>query len=134
MPRADLRASAALLVLENAAQRRQELLLRDELKRRYLGRDAPADSAQALQALRAWLGDTGFVSRPSELLADGYGLPQSEERVRVAEEARLRVARLREQDGVLREELERWLPADQREVLRGIEANLKTIGVRLRQP
>lgn len=134
LPRADLRASAALLVLENAAQRRQELLLRDELKRRYLGRDAPADSAQALQALRAWLGDTGFVSRPSELLADGYGLPQSEERVRVAEEARLRVARLREQDGVLREELERWLPADQREVLRGIEANLKTIGVRLRQP
>ena len=134
LPQADLRASAALLVLENAAQRRQQLLLRDELKRRYLGRDAPADMAQALQALRAWLGDTGFVSRPSELLVDGYGLPQSEERVRVAEEARLRVTRLREQDGALRAELERWLPADQHEVLRGIEANLETIGARLRQP
>jgi len=134
LPQADLRASAALLVLENAAQRRQQLLLRDELKRRYLGRDAPADIAQALHALRAWLGDTGFVSRPSELLADGYGLPQSEERVRVAEEARLRVTRLREQDDALREELERWLPADQHEVLSGIEANLETIGARLRQP
>ena len=132
LPQADLRASAALLVLENAAQRRQRLLLRDELKRRYLGRDAPADIAQALQALRTWLGDTGFVSRPSELLSDGYGLPQSAERVRVAEEARLRVARLRQQDGALREDLERWLPMDQREVLRGIEANLETIGARLR--
>ncbi|WFC43480.1 DUF4105 domain-containing protein [Pseudoxanthomonas sp. SE1] len=132
LPRADLRASAALLVLENAALRRQQLLLRDELKRRYLGRDAPADIAQALQALRTWLGDTGFASRPSELLPDGYGLPQADERARIAEEARTRVARLREQDGVLRSELERWLPADQRKVLQGIEANLDTIGARLR--
>jgi hypothetical protein len=132
LPHADLRASAALLVLETAAQRRPQLLLRDELKRRYLGRDAPADIAHALQALRTWLGDTGFVSRPSELAPEGYGLPQAEERERIADEARLRVARLREQDGVLREELERWLPADQREVLRGIEANLETIGARLR--
>ncbi len=134
LPRADLRASAALLVLETAARRRQQLLLRDELKRRYLGRDAPADIAQALQALRTWLGDTGFVSRPSELVPEGYGLPQAEERERIADEARGRVARLREQDGVLREELERWLPVDQREVLRGIEANLETIGARLRLP
>ena len=132
LPQADLRTSAALFVLENAAQRRQQLLLRDALKRRYLGRDAPDDIARALDALRAWLGDTGFVSRPSELVPEGYGLPQGDERARVAEEARIRVARLREQDGVLRTELERWLPTDQREVLRGIEANLETIGARLR--
>ena len=112
-----MRDGAALLVLEHAARRREELRLRDALKRRYLGRDAPDDIAPALQALRTWLGDTGFVSRPSELLPDGYGLPQSEERVRVAKEAQLRVARLREQDGALREDLERWLPADQRDVL-----------------
>jgi hypothetical protein len=133
LPQADLRASAALLVLENAAQRRQQLLLRDELKRRYLRRDAPADIAQALDALRAWLGDTGFVSRPSELVPDGYGLPQSDERARIADEALARVARLREQDGALRDELERWLPVDQREALRAIEANLETIGARLRK-
>ncbi len=132
LPRADLRASAALLVLENAAQRRQQLLLRDELKRRYLGRKAPDDIARALDALRTWLGDTGFVSRPSQLVPAGYGLPQSDERKHVAEAAQARVTRLREQDGVLRAELERWLPADQREVLRGIEANLRTIGARLR--
>jgi len=132
LPQAGLRASAALLVLENAAQRRQQLRLRDALKRRYLGRNAPDDIAQALDALRTWLGDTGFVSRPSELVPEGYGLPQSDERARVAEVARVRVTRLREQDGALRRELERWLPAEQREVLRGIEANLRTIGARLR--
>ncbi len=133
LPRADLRASAALLVLENAAQRRQQLLLRDELKRRYLGRAASADIAETLQALRTWLGDTGFVSRPAELAPDGYGLPQAAERTRIAEEARMRVVRLRGQDEALRADLEHWLPAEQREVLRGIEANLETIGARLRR-
>lgn len=134
LPRADLRTNAALLVLENAALRRQQLRLRDELKRRYLGRDAPADLEPALQALRAWLGDTGFISRPSELLPQGYGLPQAAERERIEEEARLRLTRLREQDRRLRGELERWLPADQRDALQGIEANLDTIGARLRTP
>lgn len=130
--RADLKASAALLVLENAALRRQQLLLRDELKRRYLGRDVPEDAALAVQALKAWLGDTSFVSRPSELAPEGYGLPQSAERERIVAEAQARVARLRSEDASLRRNLEHWLPADQREALRGIEANLETIGARLR--
>ena len=134
MHRADLKASAALLVLENAALRRQQLLLRDELKRRYLGRDVPADAAPAVQALKAWLGDTSFVSRPSELAPEGYGLPQSAERERIVVEAQARVARLRSEDASLRRNLEQWLPADQREALRGIKANLETIGARLRHP
>ncbi len=45
-PRADLRASAALLLLEQAALRRQLLLAQDELKQRHLGaRDDPQDAA-----------------------------------------------------------------------------------------
>ncbi|UOV05775.1 DUF4105 domain-containing protein [Pseudoxanthomonas sp. F37] len=132
LPQADLKASAALLVLENAAQRRQQLLLRDELKRRYLGNDVPDGAAAALEALKAWLGDTGFVSRPAELAGEGYGLPQSAERARIVAEAQARVARLRSQDASLRRDLERWLPEDQREALRGIGANLETIGARLR--
>jgi hypothetical protein len=132
LSQADLKASAALLVLENAALRRQQLLLRDELKRRYLGRDVPADAAPAVQALRAWLGDTSFVSQPAELAPAGYGLPQSEERERIAVEARVRVDKLRGEDAVLRKDLERWLPEDQREALRGIESNVDAIGTRLR--
>lgn len=132
MPQADLKASAALLVLENAALRRQQLLLRDELKRRYLGGDVPEDAALAVQALKAWLGDTSFVSRPSELAREGYGLPQAAERTHIVAEAQARVMKLRSDDAALRRELERWLPADQREALRGIEANVETIGARLR--
>ncbi|MEL1264716.1 DUF4105 domain-containing protein [Pseudoxanthomonas putridarboris] len=143
LPRADsgsspagqaLRASAALLVLENAALRRQRLLLRDELKRRYLGsgRMQPAEVADALQALRQWLGDAGFVSRPAELVPEGYGLPQAEERQRAGTEAAVRVARLKRQDAALREQFDRWLPAEQREALLGIKANVAVIGQRLR--
>src|SRR3546814_18910814 len=40
LERGDLRASAALLLLEEAALRREELLARDELKRLLLGRQA----------------------------------------------------------------------------------------------
>jgi hypothetical protein len=132
LSRADLQASAALLVLENAALRRQQLLLRDELKRRYLGRDVPEEAREAVQALRAWLGDTSFASRPAELAPEGYGLPQSAERERIGEEAVARVARLRQDDAALRERLERWLPEEQRDALRGIQANVDTIGARLR--
>ena len=132
LPHADLKASAALLVLENAALRRQQLLLRDELKRRYLGRDVPEEAANAVQALRAWLGDTSFVSRPAELAPEGYGLPQSGERERIAADAQARVVRLRQDDAALRASLERWLPRDQRDALRGIQANVDAIGARLR--
>mgnify|MGYP003576338681 CR=1 FL=1 len=132
LSQADLKASAALLVLENAALRRQQLLLRDELKRRYLGRDVPADAAPVVQALKAWLGDTSFVSQPAELAPSGYGLPQSDERERIAVEARMRVDKLLGEDAVLRKDLERWLPEDQREALRKIESNVDAIGTRLR--
>ncbi|MEI2794081.1 DUF4105 domain-containing protein [Pseudoxanthomonas sp. F11] len=132
LPRADLKASAALLVLEHAAQRRQQLLLRDELKRRYLGRDVPDGAAAAVEALKAWLGDNSFVSRPAELAEEGYGLPQTAERARIVAEAQARVARLRNEDAALRRDLERWLPEEQRETLRGIDANVDAIGARLR--
>ena len=50
LERADLRAGAALLLLEQAALRRQQQLARDELKRRFFGSDAAqlADRADAL--------------------------------------------------------------------------------------
>ena len=97
LPRADLRASAALLLLEQAALRRQELLARDELKRRFLDPDADkrADNADALAALHDVLRLEGFLGRPAALLPDaGYGLPQSEERATLTQESNLRAARV----------------------------------------
>src|SRR3546814_4637896 len=47
LERGDLRASAALLLLEEVALRREELLARDELKRLLLGRHAKDDADSA---------------------------------------------------------------------------------------
>lgn len=129
-----LRVAAALLVLENAALRRQQLQVRDGLKRRYLRPGAPEEGAELVQALRAWLGDTGFLSRPAELVSAGYGLPQAGERAQAVDAAQVRVARLREQDAGLRARADALIPAADREALRGIEANLAAIGERLRAP
>lgn len=133
-PEQMLRANAALLVLENAALRRQQLLLRDELKRRYLRPGTPEEGVALVQALRAWLGDTGFLGRPAELVPEGYGLPQAGEQAQALAAARLRVARLREQDAALRARAEALVPVAERETLHGIEANLAMIGERLRKP
>ncbi len=66
----DLRASAGLLLLEQAAQRRAELRARDVLKRHLL---AAPDSAET-RSLRALLEQGGQWLRPGTLLQDGgYG-------------------------------------------------------------
>ena len=73
----DLRASAGLLLLEQAAQRRAELRARDVLKRQLL---AAADSAET-RSLRA-AGAEWAVVAPGTLLQDGgYGLPLGDEQV-----------------------------------------------------
>lgn len=74
--KADLRASAALLLLEQASLRRQLLLAQDELKRLYLGHlDKPAGDQRlevAGKTFQQILDDSGFLSRPAELLEGGY--------------------------------------------------------------
>ncbi len=83
LERADLRASAALLLLEQAALRRQQLLSRDEIKRRFFGHDADrrADGAEAVVALQYVRRLESYLGRPATLLPDtGYGQPQVKER------------------------------------------------------
>ncbi|CAM5330539.1 hypothetical protein SSTU70S_06437 [Stutzerimonas stutzeri] len=103
--RADLRRAAALLLVEQAALRKQLLLAQDELKNRYLGgrgHDARLDKADG--ALQEILASSGYLSRPAELLdGDGYGLPQASEWRRLERESEQRQLRLNE----LSEELDR---------------------------
>ena len=134
--RADLRAGAALLLLEQAALRRQQLLSRDELKRRFLGRDADrrADGADALVALQDMLQLEGYLSRPATLLPDtGYGLPQVGERATLTQESDRRAAQWREQSGWLRSEARRWLSEERQVALDGTEANVDALGELLRR-
>jgi hypothetical protein len=135
LQRADLRASAALLLLEQAALRRQQLLSRDELKRRFFRNDAgdrmgAADAIGSLQDVRRL---ENLFSRPAVLLAGtGYGLPQSEERTALAQEGDRRAAEWRQQTQWLRDEARRWLSEKRLAALDATDANVETLGERLR--
>ncbi len=136
LARADLRTSAALLLLEQAALRRQELLARDELKRHFLGRTAarPADGAKALAAVQDVLRLEGFLSRPAALLPDsGYGLPQSDERAQLTEETSRQAALWRQQSEWLRSEARQWMPPERLAALDATEANVDALGEQLRR-
>ncbi|WP_017912216.1 DUF4105 domain-containing protein, partial [Xanthomonas sp. SHU 166] len=146
LERGDLRASAALLVLENAARRRAEQRGRDALKRRYLGKpqptavagagegDAGADTRDAASAVRAVLAEQGLLSQPANLLRGqpGYGLPQAQERAWLQVQGQARIAALHDDGAALQTRLRGLLPAPLQADLAQIDANLATLGARLR--
>lgn len=131
---ADLRGSAALLVLEQAARRQQEQQARNALKRLFLsGRNdqAMGEGGARLQAL---LDEEGLFAQPALLLngLPGYGLPQQAERTALVSAAGGRVARYRDTRRTLQQDAKQWLPAALRADIDGTEANLAALGERLR--
>ncbi len=132
--RADLRTSAALLLLEQAALRRQLLLAQDELKRRYLsGRDGIDPTVnKAGGALQQILANSGFLSRPAELLEGGYGLPQRAEWQRLETESQARQQQLRQLSDNLDQEVRTLLEPARLAELQATEANLAQLGTHLR--
>jgi len=131
---ADLRASAALLLLEQAAMRRQLLLAQDELKRRYLTDRAAQDPTlnKAGGALEQILANSGFLSRPAELLEGGYGLPQTAEWQRLEHESQVRQQQLRQLNDDLDLEVRSLLEPQRLAELEASEANLAALGDHLR--
>ncbi|HGM6329759.1 TPA: DUF4105 domain-containing protein, partial [Stenotrophomonas maltophilia] len=126
----DLRASAGLLLLEQAAQRRAELRARDVLKRRLL---AAPDSAET-RGLRQLLEQGGQWLRPGTLLVDdGYGLPLADEQAVLAEAVATASAEAVPAWQALRVRLRQTLPAPQRDEMDAIDANLAALGARLRE-
>ena len=141
LQQAGLRTSAALLLLEQAALRQQELAARDALKQRMLGRGSgvsvePDSIAPDLPAtLHAVLNEEGLLSRPAALLADGggYGLPQADERERLTAIIAGHGQRAAEGWKRLREQAREALPLRQRQRLQGTENNIAAISQRLRE-
>ncbi|WP_296221664.1 DUF4105 domain-containing protein [Pseudomonas sp. UBA2684] len=131
---ADLRASAALLLLEQAALRRQLLLAQDELKQRYLTGRAAKDPSldKAGGALEQILANSGFLSRPAELLDGGYGLPQRAEWQRLESASRSRQQQLRQLSDNLDQEVRNLLEPQRLAELEANEANLAQLGEHLR--
>lgn len=129
----DLRATAALLLLEQAAQRRQEMLARDWLKRRFSQRDGQAEEAR--EQVRVLLDDAGVLARPAALLdgVPGYGLPQAGEREAVVQRLVARNGRLAEGWPVLRAAARSALPLRQRLEWEQVDRNLLVIRGRLRE-
>ncbi|MFC3942538.1 DUF4105 domain-containing protein [Pseudomonas gingeri NCPPB 3146 = LMG 5327] len=132
---ADLRTSAALLLLEQAGYRRQLLLAQDEVKQKYLGgrdiKDGGMD--QANRTLQAILANSGFLSRPAELLGSGgYGLPQPGEWQRLEAESSQRQQQLQRLTGDLDKEVRKLLDPAREAEIEASEANLKLVGEHLR--
>ncbi|WP_085696493.1 DUF4105 domain-containing protein [Pseudomonas sp. B26(2017)] len=134
--RADLRTSAALLLLEQASFRRQLLLAQDEVKQRYLGarelENGGMDKANA--TLQQILANSGFLSRPAELLdSRGYGLPQPSEFSRLEAESSQRQKQLLALTGDLDKEVRALLEPKRAAEIAANEANVKQIGEHLRK-
>lgn len=134
--RADLRTSAALLLLEQASYRRQLLLAQDEVKQRYLGarelENGGMDKANA--TLQEILANSGFLSRPAELLdSHGYGLPQPSEFKRLQDESAQRQKQLLALSGDLDKEVRKLLEPKRAAEIAASEANVKQIGEHLRR-
>ena len=126
---ADIKASAALLLLEEAAQRRAELLARSALKRRWLS----GPRKELPPTVRAMMDEEGLAGRPAELAGDGYGLPQADEVMRIETALDARNAAFGDAaEASWRHQLEALLPEAERTRLHGIDANLDAIGRRLR--
>ncbi|SME88133.1 MULTISPECIES: DUF4105 domain-containing protein [unclassified Pseudomonas] len=132
---ADLRTSAALLLLEQASLRRQLLLAQDEVKQRYLNAAALKDVSidKANQTLQQILANSGFLSRPAELLdAKGYGLPQPDERKHLEKVSSERQAQLLRLSTDLDKEVRALLDPSRAKEIAAIETNVKQVGEHLR--
>ncbi|MBB4132264.1 DUF4105 domain-containing protein [Xanthomonas sp. 3075] len=126
-----LRETAAALLLEQAALRRQELLARDALKR--LLRPGVAERESVQGQLQSLFARQAQLTHPATLLGtSGYGLPQPDEQrqvtARVAQESRVLFDGWKQLQALGRQQL----PAEVRAGLEQGEANIVQLQARLR--
>ena len=127
---ADLRTSAALLILEQAAQRRALAQVREALKRRYLASDREDDAPDVVRRL---LQESVYLGQPSRLLdGRGYGVPQPDERAALDARSNALRSELQATRAELEQGARQWMGAAQRDRLDGITANTELLGSRLR--
>ena len=130
--RADLRASAGLLLLEQAAVRRELLAAQHSLKLRYLDGDAEAAMREAGDIVGQLLLERGFLSRPADLLPEGYGLPQAHEWQMLEARSQQRGDALLQMEARLDEVLPALLSRAQQARLQGGQANLQQLRERIK--
>ncbi len=125
----DLRSTAGLLLLEQAALRRAQMQAREQLKRLLVRGQQPQETA----ALQALLQEAGQWLQPAGLLpAGGYGLPQANELAALQPALDAAGAQAPQAWRELRTQLQRSLPRREQAELEQIEQNLATLGEHLR--
>lgn len=126
----DLRASAALLVLEETAMWQLERRAREQLRRRLQRLDTP-QRAQLDEAIRL----EALLAHPAGLLRDapGYGLPLAAERAHAARQAGDLARDWRQRSEQLYESASRLLAPELRQALQQVRGNVDSLGHRLRQ-
>ncbi|RJU11442.1 hypothetical protein XcmpCFBP7700_09760 [Xanthomonas campestris] len=129
--RGGLRETAAALLLEQAALRRQELIARDALKR--LLRPGIAERAAVQDQLQSLFARQARLSHPAALLdGPGYGLPQSDEQQRVRAQVAQASSGLADGWKQLQALGRQQLSAELRDDLEQSEANVERLRARLR--
>jgi hypothetical protein len=131
----NLRATAAALLLEQAAAHRAEFEVRDELKRRYLGRGRKGDALD--DEVQSLFDAENRLARPSVLLegveGGGYGLPIGPEltalRTRSADQALTLADGWQRVRGLALAELS----AEQLQTLEGTQRNVDALSRRMRE-
>ena len=133
--RADYRTAAALLLLEQAALRRQISLIKHELKDRYVSGRRLDDAAlnETGELMSQLLRESGFLSRPAELLKTGYGLPQREEREQLEQITDERQQGLHGIAVLLDERALQMMSVEHRDAVESNQQNITQLGARLRQ-
>ncbi|WP_269790974.1 DUF4105 domain-containing protein [Stenotrophomonas sp. Iso1] len=129
MEQADDEVLAAMLLLEQAAWRRQELLARDVLKRHLL---SGKGLANALEQFNGLMARADVLLAPGNLPAPGYGIPIAQERIALQAQVAGGAPEAEVQWQALRERALALLPVAQRQQMEGIEANLGYLRQRLR--
>lgn len=129
--RGGLRETAAALLLEQAALRRQELIARDALKR--LLRPGIAERAAVQDQLQRLFARQARLSHPAALLdGPGYGLPQADEQQRVSAQVAQASSGLADGWKQLQAMGRQQLSAELRDDLEQSEANVERLRARLR--
>ena len=112
------------------------LLAQEELKNTYLSqRDAAGntDWGQANQTLQALLIESGFHSRPSQLLHSGYGLPQDSEWQELQAQSETHQRQLHLLNVQLEEQIRLLLTPERLAEMENGKANLKQLNTHLRE-
>src|SRR5690606_41329803 len=112
---------------------RQMLWIQQDLNQRFLSSDSPPALTETAQLVQGLLSASSFLSRPGELLDEGYGLPQPQESQRFIELAGARQQALLTTADDVEQRLLSLINPQQRQQLDATNGNISLLAQQLRR-